>query len=154
MTGIVGLDTDANHGHILGHRRGRSTVSLVLHITRGGQAAVLELRRHAIVLLGRRIGIVLMVVAGIDGIHLLLLLLLGLLMVLWHVLLLVVLLMLMLMLVVVVVVSSSASNSWARAGHVHGHASSSVYVLPSRQMVAVTHPAGVGIRVIRVAARW
>lgn len=53
--------------------------------------------------------------------------------------------------VLLLLISSSwTSSSWAGSVHVHGHAAVGVYVLPSRQMVAVTHLAGVGGRLIRV----
>lgn len=123
MTGVVGRHTDAHHGHVLRHGRRRATISLVGRVSRRGHAPVLELRWHAIVLLRRRIGTVLRGIILVHVIHLL--------MILRHVLLL-------------MLSSSGASSCRARPVHVDGHAAVGVYVLPSRQMVAVTHPAGVG----------
>ena len=124
---VVGRDTDANHGHILVHGGRRSRVSLIGHIPRRGHAAVLELWRHAVVL--RR---AIRVVVLIHGIHLLRRHLMLLRMILWHIL---------------RRSSSPSRTACRRPRHVDvGHAASSLYILPSRQMMAVTHPAGLGIR--------
>jgi hypothetical protein len=125
MTRMIWRNADAGHGHVLVHRRRRSSITLIRHISGRMHAAILKMRRHAVVL-RRSVGIVVL----IHGIHLLhLLLVLVLRMILWHVL----------------GMSSSSRTSSGRSCHVDvGHAASSLYILPSRQMMAVTHPAGLG----------
>lgn len=136
MARVGWRDADANHGRILMRRRSRPAVCLVGHVaTRGRHASVLVLGRHAVVLLRRRVRVVLVAVARVHVVHLWLRLLL-LLVILRH----------------IRRLPSSRPSAAVTGGrvHLHGHAAATVYVLPSRQMVAVTHPAGVGYRWIRI----
>ena len=140
MTRVVWRNADAGHGYVLVHRRRRSTIALIRHIPGGRHATILEMWRHAVVLRWS-VGIVVL----IHGIHLLhlrqvLMLLLVLWMILWHV------------LGRPSPSRSSSRRSSRRSCHVDvGHAASSLYILPSRQMMAVTHPAGLGVARIQVS---
>ena len=131
---IVGGHTDADHGDVLMHRWRRSSVSGVWHVSRRRHCAtILVLRRHAVVL--RRS--VRVVVRIYGRAHVLLLLVV----VLRHILLLL----------------PPPGTSGRTAVHIIdvGHASrSAVYILPSRQMVTVTHPAGLGCCVDPGIVNW
>lgn len=121
--GIVWGYTDADHGDILMHRRWRPSVPGVWHVSRRRHCAtILVLRRHAVVL-RRSVRVVVRIYRRADVLLLLV--------VLRHILLLL----------------PPPGTSGRTAVHIIdvGHASrSTVYILPSRQMVTVTHPAGLG----------
>lgn len=125
---VVGWNGNSGHGDVLMHHLRRSAVALVRHIAGRWHASVLVLWRNLIV--RRRI---IRVVVLIHGVHRM--------MVLRHILRL--------------LLGSPSRKTSLGARHVHvWHPSScALHVLPSRQMMAVAHRAGVGIGLIRASRK-